>query len=84
MLSRLGHVWFFSTTARLAQLSQPKKAEIKRRPYTVCMGDGYKVKYYKGEVLITLVLILNIIPLAVIHAVTYIYNKWLRVGCFIN
>ena len=41
----------------------------------VRVGDRYKVKYYKGEVLITLVLILNIMPLAVIYAVIYMYSK---------
>ena len=53
-------------------------------PCTVRVGDRYKVKHYKKEVLITLVLVLNIMPLAIIYTVTYIYGKWLRVGCFIN
>ena len=48
------------------------------------MGDGCEVKYYKGEVLIALVLVLNIIPLAIIYVVVYIYSKWLKVGCFIS
>jgi hypothetical protein len=34
-----------------------------------------EVRRYKGEVLITLVLVLDITPLAIIYAVTYIYNK---------
>ena len=34
----------------------------------VRVGDKYEVKYYKGEVLIALVSVLNIMPLAVIHA----------------
>ena len=50
----------------------------------VWMGDRYKVRYYKGEVSIALVLVLNVMPLAVIYIVVYVYSKWLRVGCFIN
>ena len=50
----------------------------------VYTGDRYKVKYYKGKVLIALVLVLNIMPLAVIYMVVYVYSKWLRVGYFIN
>ena len=61
--------------ARLARLSRPKGAEIRWRPYTVRAGDGYKVRRYKGEVLITLVLILDVILLAIIYAVIYIYSK---------
>jgi len=75
MLSRLGHVWFSGATARLARLSWPRGAEIRRRPYTVHVGDGCKVGRYRGEVLITLVLVLAVTPLAVIYAVTYIYGK---------
>ena len=75
MLSRLGRVWFSSAIAKLARLSRPREIKIRRRPYTVRAGDRYKVRYYKGEVLITLVLVLNIIPLAVIRAVAYIYSK---------
>ena len=75
MLSRLGRVWFSSVMARLARLGWPGGAETRRRPYTVRAGDGYKVRRYKGEVLITLVSVLNITPLAVIHAVAYIYSK---------
>ena len=48
------------------------------------MGDKYKVKYCKGEVLIALVSVLDIIPLAVIYIVIYIYSRWLRVRYFIN
>ena len=70
--------------ARLARLSRPKGVEMRWRPCTVCVGDGYKVRCYKGEVLIALVLVLNIMPLAVIYTVIYIYSKWLRVRCFIN
>ena len=84
MLFRLGHIWFSSTIARLVRLNQPKGAEIRRRPCTVRVGDGCEVKCYKREVLITLVLVLNIMPLAVIHIVVYIYSKWLRVRCFIS
>ena len=71
--------------ARLARLYRPGGAETRRwRPYTVYLGDRCEVKYYKGEVLITLVLVLNIMPLAVIYAVIYIYSKWLKVKCFIS
>ena len=84
MLSRLKHIWFFSTIARLAQLSRPKGAETRQRPYIVYIGDGCEVKYYKGEVLIALVSVLDIMPLAIIYIVTYVYSKWLRVKCFIG
>ena len=47
-------------------------------------GDRYKVKHYKGEVLIALVLVLNIMPLAIIYIVMYMYSKWLKVRCFIS
>ena len=70
--------------AGLARLGQPRGVETRRQPYTVRVGDRCKVKYYKGEVLITLVSVLDIIPLAVIYAVIYIYSKWLRVRYFIN
>ena len=50
----------------------------------VRMGDRCEVKYYKGEVLIALVLVLDITPLAIIYVVAYIYSKWLKVGCFIG
>jgi len=75
MLSRLGRVWFSSATARLARLSWPRGAEIRRRPCTVCAGDGCKVRRYRGEVLIALVLVLAITPLAIIRAVIYTYGK---------
>ena len=80
MLFRLGHVWFSSITAGLARLGRPRGAETRRRPYIVRVGDGCEVRCYKGEVLITLVLVLNIIPLAIIHIVVYMYNKWLVTG----
>ena len=70
--------------ARLARLSWPRGAEIRWRPYMVRVGDRCEVKYYKGEVLIALVLVLNIMPLAIIYIVTCIYGKWLKVKCFIN
>ena len=41
----------------------------------VRVGDGYKVRRYEGEVLIALVSVLDIIPLAIIRAVVYIYSK---------
>ena len=84
ILFRLRHVWFSGTTARLAQLSRPKGAEIRRRPYTVRVGDGCEVKCYKGEVLIALVLVLNVMLLAVIYMVACVYGKWLKVRCFIS
>ena len=84
MLFRLGHVWFFSTTAGLARLSWPRGVEMRRRPCTVYIGDGCKVKHYKGEVLIALVSVLNVMPLAIIHVVMYIYSKWLKIRCFIS
>ena len=70
--------------ARLARLSRPRGAEIKRRPCTVYIGDGCEVRYYKGEVSITLVLVLDIIPLAIIYIVMCIYSKWLKVRCLIS
>ena len=65
-------------------LSQPRGAETKQQPCTVYMGDRYKVRRYKREILITLVLVLNIMPLAIIHAVVYIYSKWLKIRCLIG
>jgi hypothetical protein len=73
--SKLGHVWFSSATARLAQLSWPRGVEIRQWPCMVHAGDRYKIKCYKGEVLITLVSVLDVMPLAVIHAVIYTYSK---------
>ena len=70
--------------ARLARVSRPKGAETRQQPYTVRVEDGYKVKYYKGEVSITSVSVLNIMPLAIIYAVTYIYSKWLKVRYLIG
>ena len=57
---------------------------MRQRPCMVRMGDGYKVRHYKGEVLIALVSVLNIMPLAVIYIVVYIYSKWLKVRYFIS
>ena len=84
MLFKLKHIWFFNTIAGLAQLSRPKGAETRRRPCTVRAGNKYKVGYYKREVLITLVLVLDIMPLAIIYIVACIYSKWLKVKYFIN
>ena len=84
MLSKLGHVWFSSAMAGLAQLSRPKGAEMRRRPYTVRVGDGCKVKYCKEEVLITLVLVLDIMPLAIIYIVACVYGKYFKIRCFIS
>ena len=61
--------------ARLAQLGWPKGAEMRQRPCMVRVGDGCKVRCYKREVLITLVSVLNIIPLAIIYIVAYAYSK---------
>ena len=84
MLFKLGHVWFSGATAGLARLGRPGGAKTRRRPCMVRVGDRCKVRCYKGEVLIALVLVLDIMPLAVIYVVAYIYSKWLRVRCFIN
>ena len=70
--------------AGLARLGWPREVETRQRPCTVCMGDGCKVRRYKGEVLIALVSVLDIMPLAVIYAVAYIYSKWLKVRCLIS
>ena len=70
--------------ARLARLGRPGGAETRRRPCMVRVGDKCKVRYYKGEVLITLVLVLDIMPLVIIYIVACVYSKWLRVGCFIS
>jgi len=75
MSSRLGRIWFSGTIARLVQLSWPRGAEIRRRPYTVRVGDRCEVKRYRGEVLIALVSVLVITPLAIIRAVAYAYSK---------
>ena len=61
--------------AGLARLSRPRGAEIRRQPYTVRAGDGCEVRHCKEEVLITLVLVLDVMPLAIIHAVAYVYGK---------
>ena len=57
---------------------------MRQQPCTVRIGDGCEVRYYKGEVLIALVSVLNIMPLAIIHVVACVYSKWLKVGCFIS
>ena len=61
--------------AGLARLGRPRGAEMRRRPCTVRAGDRHKVKCYKREVLIALVSVLNVMPLAIIYAVAYIYSK---------
>ena len=50
----------------------------------VRVEDRCEVKCCKGEVLISLVLVLDIMPLAIIYIVICAYGKWLKVGCFIN
>ena len=75
MLSRLGHVWFSSAITRLARLCRPRGAKMRRRSCMVRVGDRYEVRCCKREVLIALVSVLDIMPLAIIYAVIYIYNK---------
>ena len=48
---------------------------MRQQPYTVRVGDRYKVRRYKGEVSIALVSVLDIMPLAIIYIVVYIYGK---------
>ena len=84
ILFKLGYIWFSSATARLARLYRPRGAEMRQRPCTVRAGDKYKVKYCEREVSIALVSVLDIMPLAVIYAVAYIYNRWLKVRCLIG
>ena len=50
----------------------------------IYVGDRYKVKCYKGEVLIALVLVLNVIPLAIIYIVACAYSKWFKIRCLIS
>ena len=61
--------------ARLVRLSRPGGVETRRRPCTVCVGDRCEVRRYKGEVLIALVSVLNIMPLAIIYTVACVYSK---------
>ena len=58
--------------------------ETRRQPCTVHVGNGCEVRYYKREVLIALVLVLDIMPLAIIYIVIYVYSKWLKVRYFIG
>jgi hypothetical protein len=74
MLFRLGRVWFFSTIAKLIQFSQPRGVEMRWRPYIAHAGDRCEVRRYKGEVSITLISVLDIMPLAVIYVVVYIWQ----------
>jgi hypothetical protein len=75
MSFRLGCVWFSSTIARLVRLGWPRGAEMRWWPCIIRAGDRCEVRCYKGEVLIALVLVLNIMPLAVIYVVAYTYSK---------
>ena len=50
----------------------------------VRVGDGYKVKCCEGEVLITLVLVLDIMPLAIIYIIACVYSRWLKVRYLIS
>ena len=70
--------------AGLVRLSRLRGAEIRRQPCMVHAGDGCEVRHYKGEVLIALVSVLNVMPLAVIYMVACAYSKWLRVRCLIS
>ena len=70
--------------AGLARLYRPRGAEIRRQPCTVRAGDRYEVRCYKGEVLIALVSVLDIMPLAIIYIVICVYGKWLKIKCFIS
>ena len=83
-MSRLKHVWFSGAIAGLARLSRPWGVETRRWPCTVRAGDRYEIGHYRGEVLIALVSVLNIMPLAIIYMVACIYSKWLKVRCFIG
>ena len=84
ILSRLRYVWFSSTIAGLARLGWPKGAEIRWWPCTVRAGDRCEVGCYKGEVLIALVLVLDVMPLAIIYAVACVYSRWLKVRYLIS
>ena len=75
MLFKLGCVWFFIAIARLVQLGWPRGAEMRRRPYIVRAGDRYEVGHYRGEVLIALVSVLDVMPLAIIYMVACVYSK---------
>jgi hypothetical protein len=75
MLSKLGRIWFFNIIAGLARLGRPRRVKMRWWPCMVRAGDRCEVKHCKGEVLIALVSVLDIIPLAVIYAVVYIYNR---------
>ena len=70
--------------ARLAWLSWPKGVEMRQQPCIVHIRDRYKVRRYREEVLITLVLVLAVMPLTVIYIVVYIYSRWLKVRYFIG
>jgi hypothetical protein len=75
ILSKLGRIWFSNTIARLVRLSQPRGVEMRQRPCIVHAGDRCEVRHYKGEVSIALVSVLNVMPLAVIYTVAYIYSR---------
>ena len=70
--------------AGLARLNWPRGAEMRRQPCIVRAGDKCKVRCYKGEVSITLVLVLDIMPLAIIYTVTCVYSRWLKIRCLIS
>jgi len=74
ILSRLGRIWLSSATARLAQLSRPRGAEIRQQPYTVRAGDGCKVGRYSGVVSIIRVLIVLWPVLTITRAIVCVYG----------
>jgi hypothetical protein len=57
---------------------------MRRWPCTVHAGDRCEIRRYKGEVLIALISVLDIVPLAIIYAVVYAYSRWLKVKCLIS
>ena len=62
--------------AGLARLGRPGGAETRQQPYTARVRDKYKVGCYKREVSITLISVLDIMPLAVImQSRVYIANS---------
>jgi hypothetical protein len=70
--------------ARLIWLSRPRGVETRQQPCIVRAGDGYEVRRYKREVSITLISVLDVMPLAIIYVVTYVYSKWLKVRYLIS
>ena len=61
--------------AGLARLGRPGGVKIRWWPCTVRVGNGCKVGRYQGEVLITLVSVLDVTPLVIIYIVACVYSK---------